>query len=38
MDDDQRYALIKLGNTEQPSHNFAAALEEFLSAGRFEPQ
>jgi hypothetical protein len=33
MDDDQRYALIKLGNTEQPSHNFAAALEEFLSPG-----
>lgn len=38
MDDDQRYALIKLGNTEQSSHNFAAALEEFLSAGRFEPE
>jgi hypothetical protein len=31
MDEDQRYALIKLGNAEQPSHNFAAALEEFLS-------
>jgi len=33
-----RYALIKLGNAEQPSHNFAAALAEFLSAGRLEPE
>ena len=38
MDDDQRYALIKLGNTEQLSHNFAAALKEFLFAGRLEPE
>lgn len=30
MEDDQRYALMKLGNTEKPSHNFAAALAEFL--------
>jgi hypothetical protein len=30
LDDDQRYALIKLGDTEKPSHNLAAALEEFL--------
>jgi hypothetical protein len=30
LDDDQRYALIKLGDTEKPSHNFAAALKEFL--------
>ena len=32
MDDDQRYALMKLGDTEKPSHNFAAALTEFLPA------
>jgi hypothetical protein len=38
MDDDQRCALIKVGNTEQPGHNFAAALAEFLSAGRLEPE
>jgi hypothetical protein len=30
MDDDERYALMKLGNTEKVSHNFAAALSEFL--------
>jgi hypothetical protein len=30
MDDDQRYALMKLGATESPSHNFRAALDEFL--------
>jgi hypothetical protein len=30
LDDDQRYALIKLGDTEKPSHNFTAALKEFF--------
>jgi hypothetical protein len=30
LDDDQRYALIKLGDIEQPSHNFKPALAEFL--------
>lgn len=32
LDDDQRYALIKLGDSEKPSHNFAVALREFLDA------
>ena len=32
LDEDQRYALIKLGDTEKPSHNFAAALREFFGA------
>ncbi len=32
LDDDQRYALIKLGDGAKPSHNFKAALEEFLGA------
>jgi hypothetical protein len=31
IDDDQRYALMKLGDTEKPSHNFSAALGEFLT-------
>jgi Conserved nitrate reductase-associated protein (Nitr_red_assoc) len=31
LDDDQRYALIKLGDVEQPGHNFRPALAEFLS-------
>jgi hypothetical protein len=30
LDDDERYALIKLGDTEKPSHNLGAALQEFL--------
>jgi len=33
LDDDQRYALIKLGDAEKPSHNLAPALEEFFGAG-----
>ena len=32
LDDDQRYALIKLGGEQKPSHNFKAALAEFLPA------
>ncbi len=36
MDEDQRYALIKLGDTEKPSHNFEAALEEFLASDYVE--
>ena len=36
MDEDERYALIKLGDNEKPSHNFAAALEEFLASDRLE--
>jgi|SRR6185312_270013 len=30
LDADERYALIKLSSGERPSHNFAAALREFL--------
>jgi hypothetical protein len=30
LDDDQRYALIKLGDAQRPSHNLAPALEEFF--------
>jgi hypothetical protein len=30
LDDDQRYALIKLGDNDLPSHNLPAALAEFL--------
>ncbi len=33
LDDDQRYALIKLGDSERPSHNLEAALQEFLEHG-----
>jgi hypothetical protein len=32
LDDDQRYALIKLGDGAKLSQNFKAALEEFLGA------
>ena len=31
LDDDERYALIKLGGGSTPSHNFKAALEELLA-------
>jgi hypothetical protein len=37
MDDDQRYALMKLGATEKPSHNLRAALDEFLAPGDRKP-
>ena len=30
LDDDERYALIKLGGVTRPSHNFRAALRELL--------
>ena len=30
LDDDQRYALIKLGASERPSHNLELALQEFF--------
>jgi hypothetical protein len=30
LDDDQRYALIKLGDAKRPSHNLEPALAEFL--------
>ena len=30
LDDDQRYALIKLGDSERPSHNLELALQEFF--------
>jgi hypothetical protein len=33
LDDDQRYALIKLGDSERPSHNLELALQEFLEHG-----
>jgi hypothetical protein len=33
LDDDQRYALIKLCDSESPSHNLGRALEEFLEHG-----
>ena len=32
LDDDERYALVKLGGTPRPSHNFKAALDELLVA------
>jgi hypothetical protein len=32
LDDDERYALIKLGGIARPSHNFKAALDELLPA------
>ena len=32
LDDEQRYALIKLGGAEKPSHNLAPALKEFFSS------
>jgi hypothetical protein len=31
LDDDERYALIKLGGAATPSHNLPAALNEFLA-------
>lgn len=31
LDDDERYALIKLGGGARPSHNFKTALHELLS-------
>jgi hypothetical protein len=31
LDEDERYALIKLGGAPTPSHNLAAALDEFLN-------
>lgn len=31
LDDDERYALVKLGNVERPSHNLKSALAEFFS-------
>jgi hypothetical protein len=33
LDDDQRYALIKLGDSEKPSHNLELALQEFFESG-----
>jgi hypothetical protein len=33
LDDDQRYALIKLDDSERPSHNLALALQEFFGSG-----
>lgn len=30
LDDDERYALVKLGGTPRPSHNFKAALAELI--------
>ena len=33
LDDDQRYALIKLGELENPSHNLKLALQEFFESG-----
>ncbi|MBV8770877.1 MAG: hypothetical protein JO166_00925 [Deltaproteobacteria bacterium] len=30
LDDDERYALLKLGGTPRPSHNFKAALQELI--------
>ena len=31
LDDDERFALMKLGDKDKPSHNFKPALQEFLS-------
>jgi hypothetical protein len=33
LDDDQRYALTKLGDSERPSHNLELALQEFFESG-----
>jgi hypothetical protein len=33
LDDDQRYVLIKLGDSERPSHNLELALQEFFESG-----
>jgi hypothetical protein len=33
LNDDQRYALIKLGDSERPSHNLELALQEFFENG-----
>ena len=33
LNDDQRYALIKLGDSERPSHNLELALQEFFESG-----
>jgi hypothetical protein len=33
LDDDQRYALIKLGDSEKPSHNLEVPLQEFFESG-----
>jgi hypothetical protein len=33
LDDDSRYALIKLGDSERPSHNLELALQEFFENG-----
>jgi hypothetical protein len=32
LNDDERYALIKLGGVPRPSHNFSAALHELLAS------
>lgn len=32
LDADERYALVKLGGTSEPSHNLGAALSELVSA------
>jgi hypothetical protein len=37
LNDDERYALIKLGGDLRPSHNFEAALNELLADGRADP-
>jgi Conserved nitrate reductase-associated protein (Nitr_red_assoc) len=31
LDEDERYALVKLGDVERPSHNLKSALIEFFS-------
>ena len=31
LDEDERYALVKLGDVERPSHNLKSALAEFFS-------
>ena len=36
LDDDQRYALIKLGDSERPSHNLGLALQEFFESSSRE--
>ena len=33
LNDDQRYALIKFGDSERPSHNLELALQEFFESG-----
>ena len=38
LDDDQRYALLKLGDVNKPSHNLEPALREFIRRPNQQPR